>query len=114
MFGVGVYIPGTDTYASGRSNVSTHMNYKGNKNANSSPSNTTYRNNKPEATSPYTSCYTTNTSYTAPVVSWTMKTYEPMTYEYVISVDYVDVMRKQFEDIYESGELTNETLSVWK
>lgn len=114
LFGVGVYIPGTDTYASGRSNVTTHKNYIGNKNAIGSPSNTTYRNNKPEATSPYTSCYTGNTSYTAPVVSWTMKTYEPMTYEYVISVDYVDVMRKQFEDIYESGDLTNETLSAWK
>lgn len=113
LFGVGVYIPGTQTFASGRSNVTTNKEYNGNKNAFSSPSFTTYKNNKPEPTSRYTSCYTTNTSYTAPVVTWTMKSYTPMTYEYIISVDYVDVMRKQFEEIYESGVLTNESLSAW-
>ncbi len=112
-FGVGVYIPGTVSFSSGRSNVSTKTTYKGNTNALSCPTVANYLNNKPMPNSPCTSCYTGNTSYTAPVVSWTMKTYEPMTYEYIISVDYVAVMREQFKEIYESGVMTNETLSAW-
>ena len=113
-FGVGVYVPNTDSFASGRSNVTTHKDYPGNSNANKSPLVGKYRYNKPINSSRYTSCYTTNTSYTAPVVTWTMKSYMPMEYTYVISVDYVGVMRTQFKDIYESGTMRNETLSSWK
>ena len=113
-FGVGVYVPNTDVFASGRSHVSTHKLYTGNSNADKSPLVGKYRYNKPLNTSDYTSCYTTNTSYTAPVVNWTMKSYVPMEYTYVISVDYVGVMRQQFKDICESGTVTNETLSSWK
>lgn len=113
-FGVGVYIPGTDVFASGRSHVSTSAKYIGNKNAMESPLTNEYRYNKPAATSDYTSCYVTNTCYTAPVVNWTMKSYESMEYTYVISVDYVGVIREQFKNIYEAGTVTNETLSAWK
>ena len=113
-FGVGVYIPNTDTFASGRSEASVLAKNIQNKNAARSPLANEYRYNKPERTSDYTSCYVTNTCYTAPVVNWTMKSYVPMEYTYVVSVDYVGVMRQQFKDIYESGTLTNETLSSWK
>ena len=112
-FGVGVYIPNTQVYASGRSSITTHKDYKGNKDAYSSPLTSTYRYNKPEATSPYTSCYVTNTSYTAPVVNWTMKTYMPMSYQYVISVDYVPVMRQQFKTIFDKKLVTNEGFDAW-
>ena len=112
-FGVGVYIPNTEAYASGRSNATTYKMYVGNSNAYSSPLATTYLYNKPEPTSPYTSCYVSNTDYTAPVVSWTMRTYMPMSYQYVISVDYLNVMRQQFKAIYDSQEVTNESLDAW-
>lgn len=112
-FGVGVYIPNTDRYASGRSNKTTWKEYAGNCNAYKAPLATTYLYNKPAPTSQYTSCYVTNTDYTAPVVSWTMRTYMPMSYQYVISVDYLPIMRQQFKNIYESGEVTNATLDDW-
>lgn len=113
-FGVGVYVPNTDTFASGRSNATTNILYEGNKNAKKSPLANKYRYNKPECTYMYQSCYTTNTSYTAPVVTWTMKSFVPMEYTYIISVDYVGVMRQQFKDVFESKTVTNETLSSWK
>lgn len=112
-FGVGMYIPNTVSYASGRSNASTNINYEGNKDAYRAPLANEYRFNKPEATYPQQSCYTTNTSYTAPVVSWRMKTYLPMQYEYAIVVDYIPIMRETFKQIYDSGILTNETLDDW-
>lgn len=112
-FGVGVYIPNTSHYASGRVNASAYKMYSGNCNAYSSPIATTYLYNKTEPTSPYTSCYVSNTDYTAPIVSWTMRTYTPMSYQYVISVDYLPVMRGQFKAIYESKEVTNESLNAW-
>ncbi len=114
-FGVGVYIPNTDVYVSGRSNASVHKDYKGNKDAYSSPmaDPNQYQYNKPAATSPWQSCYTGNTCYTAPVVSWTMKSYIPMTYQYAMSVDYIPVMRAQFNDIYDSGTMLNEELHSW-
>ena len=113
-FGVGVYIPNTDRFASGRSNASTHMLLKINADAKQSPLTKEYRYNKPECTYDYQSCYTRNTSYTAPVVNWTMKSYVPMEYTYIISVDYVNVMRQQFKDVFDSQTVTNETLSSWK
>ena len=112
-FGVGVYIPGTDVFVSGRSNSSTSKKLNINKDAYDSPLTNEYRYNKPEATSMYTSCYVRNTSYTAPVVVWTMKSYVPMEYTYVITVDYVDVIRQQFKALEESGTVTNEMLSSW-
>ena len=113
-FGVGVYVPNTDRFASGRSNASTYKDYLGNKNAKTSPLAGKYRYNKPECTYDEQSCYTTNTSYTAPVVNWTMKSYVPMEYTYIMSVDYVNVMRQQFKDIFDAKTVTNETLSSWK
>lgn len=113
-FGVGVYVPNTDVFASGRSKESTSINLNINKDAKQSPLANEYRYNKAECTSDWQSCYTRNTSYTAPVVTWTMKSFVPMEYTYVISVDYVNVMRNQFKDICESQTVLNESLSAWK
>ena len=113
-FGVGVYIPGTDVFVSGRSNSSVNKKLNINSDAFDSPLTNEYRYNKPEAVSKYTSCYVRNTSYTAPVVVWTMKSYVPMQYTYVISVDYVDVMRQQFKGLDEAQVVTNEMLHSWQ
>ena len=113
-FGVGVYIPGTDVFVSGRSLSSTSKKLHINKDAFDSPLTNEYRYNKPEAVSQYTSCYVRNTSYTAPVVVWTMKSYVPMQYTYVISVDYVDVMRQQFKDLDENNVVDNSMLHSWE
>ena len=112
-FGVGVYVPGTDVFVSGRSNSSTSMKLNINGDAYDSPLTNDYRYNKPEATSKYTSCYVRNTSYTAPVVVWRMRSYVPMQYTYVMSVDYVDVMRQQFKDLDQNNVVDNSMLSSW-
>ena len=113
-FGVGVYIPGTDVFVSGRSNSSTSKKLNINSDAYDSPLTNEYRYNKPEAASRYTSCYVRNTSYTAPVVVWRMKSYVPMQYTYVISVDKVDVMRQQFKDLDENNVVDNSMLHSWE
>ena len=112
-FGVGVYVPGTDVFVSGRSNSSVSKKLNINSDAFDSPLTNEYRYNKPEAASKYTSCYVRNTSYTAPVVVWTMKSYVPMQYTYVISVDYVDVMRQQFKNLDENNIVDNSMLASW-
>ena len=109
-----MYIPNTKSFSSGRSNESTSKSYLGNNNAlTCALLRPEFKFNKPDAASIYTSCYVGNTSYTAPVVAWTMKSYVEMTYEYVISVDYVGVMREQFKGIMQDGVLTNESLNAW-
>lgn len=112
-FGVGVYIPNTTVFCSGRSNATTSSVYSNNNNAYASPMANEYRYNKPEATYPQQSCYVGNTCYTAPVVSWTMRAYQPMSYQYIIAVDYLEVMRESFKYVNESGEMKNEQLHAW-
>ena len=112
-FGVGVYVPGTNVFVSGRSDARATLDCKINCDAYDSPLTNEYRYNKPEAASEYTSCYVRNTSYTAPVVTWTMKSYVPMQYTYVISVDYVDVMRQQFKGLDENNVIDNSMLHSW-
>ncbi len=112
-FGVGVYVPGTDVFVSGRSNSSVSKKLNINGDAFDSPLTNEYRYNKPEAASKYTSCYVRNTSYTAPVVVWTMKSYVPMQYTYVISVDYVSIMRQQFKELDQNNIVDNSMLSSW-
>ena len=113
-FGVGMYIPNTDVFVSGRSNATTYKDYNGNSNAYTSALlRPEFKFNKPDAASKYTSAYVGNTSYTAPVVTWTMKAYTEMTYEYAIVVDYVHVMRELFKDIKDYKIITNESLDAW-
>ena len=114
LFGVGVYIPNVQTFVSGRIDVSTSSAAISNRNAYDAIMANDLRYNKREAEYPYMSCYVGNTDYTAPVKSWTMKSYQPMTYQYVMAVDYLNVMRSKFYGIYSSGEVKNEMLDVWR
>ena len=113
-FGFGMYIPNIRSLSNSRSGISTSSSLDIN-NCKKKPGPLVANNlfNKPAPNSDYTSCYAFNLSYTAPVVAWTMREYTAMTYEYAISVDYLAVMREQFKEIYESGTLTNESLSAW-
>jgi len=113
LFGVGVYVPNIQTYVSGRINPSTKYDLQLNCNAFHAIMANDLRYNKREASYANMSCYTSNTDYTAPVVSWTMRTYEPMMYQYVLAVDYLNVMRNQFYGVFSSGEVKNEMLSAW-
>lgn len=114
-FGFGMYIPNINYLSTSRSHTSTSASININ-NCKEKPGPIVANNlfNKPAPSSDYTSCYAFNLSYTAPVVTWTMREYTPMSYEYAISVDYLAVMREQFKEIYESGTMTNETLSAWQ
>ena len=112
-FGVGVYVPGASAYVSGRNDVLSDASLKNNRTALESKMAKDYLFNKKAPTSIYTSCYVGNTSYTAPVVSVRMKEYIPLSYSYVVAVDYLDIMRKDFKAIYEKGEMTNEGLKAW-
>ena len=108
-FGVGVYIPNADHYISGRNNPQRHTENENNNNAKKSKMATEYLYNKKAPTSDYTSCYVGNTSYTAPVVHVRMEEYVPISYTYVIAVDYVPVMRAAFSGM----SITNEGLDAW-
>ena len=112
-FGVGVYIPGAATYISGRNDVYSATDVKNNRTAYESKMAVDYLFNKKGPTSMYTSCYVGNTSYTAPVVYVRMKEYVPLSYSYVVAVNYLDIMRKDFKAIYEQGEMTNQGLKAW-
>jgi hypothetical protein len=114
QFGVGVYIPNTDHYISGRNNPERDTKHKHNNDAKTSKMALEYLYNKKAPTSDYTSCYVGNTSYTAPVVHVRMKEYVPLSYTYVIAVDYLPVMRAGFKEIALSGGITNEGLNAWE
>jgi hypothetical protein len=74
---------------------------------------TEYLYNKAAPTSDYTSCYVGNTSYTAPIVNVRMKEYVPLSYTYVVAVDYLPIMRSAFKNIHEAGVITNKGLEAW-
>ena len=112
-FGVGVYIPNASHYISGRNNFGRNIEHENNKDAMKSKMATDYLYNKKAPTSDYTSCYVGNTSYTAPVVDVRMKEYVPLSYTYVVAVDYLSVFRASFKDIDESGAITNKGLEAW-
>ena len=113
QFGVGMYVPNMGTYMSGSLFESSSIALSVNCSSYTSPYANTLLFNKEYPTSVYTSCYSTNTNYTSPVQSWRLKEYEKRSYGYAISVNYVDAMRKQFQEIYESGILRNESVSAW-
>ncbi len=112
-FGVGVYVPNTGAYASGRVNQSVSSKYVGNSNAYQSAMYNDYLYNKAEPSSLYTNCYVSNTSYTAPVITTSMKEYVPMSYTYVLAVDYVSVMRNNFKALAASETIKNENIKAW-
>ena len=112
-FGVGMYVPGTGGYVSGRNNTTRSIDQYYNRNAKESKMATQYIYNKRAPFTDYDSCYVGNTSYTAPVVNVKMKEYVPLTYSYVLAVDMLSEMRKAFKDIYDSGTMLNEGLKAW-
>ena len=114
-FGVGVYIPDVSFYASGRSNASVNVSYRGNANAYSSPMGDSeqLRYNKKECEYGYQSCYVGNTCYTAPEIHTTMLDYVPFAYSYAISVDYLPVIRNNFRNLYLDKVIDNSTMFVW-
>ena len=114
-FGVGVYIPEVSFYASGRSNASVNFSYPGNQNAYSSPMGDPdkLKYNKQECTYAFQSCYVGNTCYTAPEIVTTMLDYIPFGYTYVISVDYLPVIRNNFKNIAMNKEVDNDTMFEW-
>ena len=112
-FGVGVYIPNAGAYISGRNNLGRSILHKHNSDALTSKMANEYLYNKAAPTSEYTSCYVGNTSYTAPIVNVRMKEYVPLSYSYVVAVDYLAVMRAAFKNINESGTITNKGLEAW-
>ena len=115
-FGMGVYVPNTDYYSTGKTKETASKEDKLNKGAKTCPmvSNPEYMRNKPQPTSDYTSCYVFNVGYTAPVVSWAMKEYSKMEYQYVIAIDTLTNIRSSFYDIHENGLITNERLNAWR
>lgn len=114
-FGVGVYIPDVSFYASGRSNATTNFSFSGNADAFSSPMGDPNRlkYNKKETTYSYQSCYTRNTSYTAPEILTIMLDFIPFEYSYALSVDYLPIIRNNFKNIYKRKEIDNSSLFVW-
>ena len=114
-FGVGVYIPDVSFYASGRASASTNISYSGNQNAYSSPMGDSdqLRYNKKECDYAYQSCYVGNTCYTAPEIRTTMLDYIPFTYSYAISVDYLQVIRNNFHNIYLDNVIDNSSMFIW-
>lgn len=114
-FGVGVYIPDIAFYASGRANATTNVSFRGNQDAYTSPMGDKERlgYNKKEATYSFQSCYTTNTCYTAPEIITGMLDYLPFEYTYVLSVDYLPVIRNAFKNIYKNNEIDNDSMFIW-
>ena len=112
-FGVGVYIPGATSYHSGRSRTTRKATDDLNRSALQSPMANEFLYNKRYPDSVYTSAYVMNTSYTAPVVVVQMKEYVPLSYTYVIAVDYLSNFRAAFKEYHNSGAIDNSTLKNW-
>ena len=108
-FGVGVYIPNTAQWTSGRSNTSTGLDIDINRNAlnNVLPNKGEIFSNMQPIELTYKSTYVNNTSYTAPVVSFRMEEYVPIEYSYVICVDSITNIRETFKQIKDNGTVTN-------
>jgi len=114
-FGVGMYIPNMNRYASGRSLTSTLVKEKLNKDAFESPmgDKNQLAYNKKECTYNFMSCYVRNTCYTAPQITTTMLNYLPFNYSYALSVDYLPVMRNSFKNLYYDHAIDNNSIFVW-
>ena len=114
-FGVGMYIPDISFYASGRSDVSVNVTTGINCDAYTSPMGDPdqLKYNKKECTYAYQSCYTRNTSYTAPEISTRMLDYLPFEYSYALCVDYLPGIRNSFRNLYRSKAIDNTSMFIW-
>ena len=114
-FGVGVYVANIDYYSVSRGSPTSNIENWKNTGAFNAPMvvDPALLSNKPFPESMHTSCYVFNTSYVAPVQSWTMKTYDKMQYAYAISVDYLPVMRAQFNALAQEERMQNKKFNEW-
>lgn len=114
-FGVGMYIPEVTIFASGRSSSSKNVTESKNVDAFDSPMGNTnkLRYNKKEAYYNFQSCYTRNTDYTAPEISTVMVDYVPFEYSYALCVDYLDVIRNNFKNLYKNKKIDNKSMNLW-
>jgi len=112
-FGVAVYIPRTNYYASGRSDASTSTLNSKNYGASNSPMVKNYLYNKEAPNCIYDPCYVANTSYTAPTLNVRMKEYVALSYEYAVAVDTLSNFRQIFKSYYLSGKCANNGLLSW-
>ncbi len=114
-FGVGVYVANIDYYAVGRPSPTSNISDWKNTGAFNAPMvlDPELLSNKPYPESVHTSCYVFNASYVAPVQLWTMKTYDKMQYAYAISIDYLPVMRAQFNALAQEERMQNKKFNEW-
>ena len=112
-FGVGVYIPGATTYVSGRVADTRSIEHRHNNSAFKSKMAMYYLYNKRYPETRYTSCYTENSCYTAPVVNVRMKEYVALSYTYVIAVDDLETIRANFKEYHDNGMINNDGLKAW-
>lgn len=115
-WGVGVYIPGISNYLSGRAQQTRYTNAKIGStkiNANAFNSPMLQTGYLPTTDSAYTQCYVQNTSYTAPVLEAAMEEYVPLEYTYVIQVDDLENIRRDFNTLEENDAVNNSGLSAW-
>jgi hypothetical protein len=115
-FGLGVYVAGVDYFKAGRTEPTANISRWKNTGAYNAPMvlDEELLSNKPYPDSPHTSCYVFNASYTAPVQFWTMKEYQKMKYSYAISVDYISVMRQQFQQLSQMEKMQNKLFAEWR
>ena len=112
--GLGIYIPNVTAISSGRSKTSTGYYAENFSTANiyaedcGLVANTAlFSNMQPVNGYTFKGAYVRNTSYSAPSISLRMEAYVPMEYTYILCVDSIDNMRSIFQNIEESGRLTN-------
>ena len=106
---MGMYIPNVTTYTSGRSQTGTSLSSSGNRDAKTDNvlEEKGLMSNMQPIEYTYQSAYVSNTSYTAPGITFRMEAYVPIEYSYVICLGTVGTIRETFHEIYTNGTVTN-------
>ena len=114
---LGVYIPNVEQFLSGRTNGihgSTSLSDSDTRDASSNKLFSKGLNSNMQANNlTYRSSYVTATSYTAPGVNNKMKEYVQIEYSYVVSVNTLTNVEKQFKALEKSGKIDNSGLDAW-
>ena len=108
-FALGMYIPNVSRLTSGRTRTTIGMSESLNRNAisDNTLSEKGLMSNMQPIKYTYQSAYVSNTSYTAPGISFRMEAYKKIEYSYVICLGTVDSIRQTFYNIYTNGTITN-------
>ena len=114
---LGVYIPNVEQFLSGRTNSihgSTSLSDSSTRDASSNTLFSKGLNSNMQANDlTYRSSYVNATSYTAPGVNNKMKEYVQIEYSYVVSVNTLTNVEKQFKALEKSGKIDNSGLDAW-